>query len=362
VDTQCPPARNAPLELQYPQRCTPHNSTTISPIDAAIEEIKSLAPGEKFSYRKIAEKYGVEQTTLARRHQAKNQPRLVKSLQQRAVTPAQEQELILYINKQCEAGIPPPKNIVQGWASTLAGKGVSLRWVSRFLHRQQDQLVLRSTTGIDRSRHKADSEVKYDLYFKFWHSKMAEYSIKPDQIYNMDEKGLLMERTTRTHRVFSRAMWDRGELQAALQDGSREWITTLATICADGTALAPSLVYSSDASAVSSKDHTPTSKSTATVKTTAITTEIVTTLTTIVNTVTMASVAISYIRLCNCLDQCACFHRSNCEATSAISDLIFLCKNPINKLVAAELTRRLRFLFPITGPDDSQLCACNKGA
>jgi hypothetical protein len=44
----------------------------MSPIDAAIEEIKSLAPGEKFSYRKIAEKYGVERTTLARRHQAKN--------------------------------------------------------------------------------------------------------------------------------------------------------------------------------------------------------------------------------------------------------------------------------------------------
>jgi hypothetical protein len=223
----------------------------MSPIDAAIKEIKSLVLGEKFSYRKMAEKYGVERTTLSRRHQAKNQPRSVKNLQQRAVTPAPEQELILHINKQREAGIPPLQHIVQGWASTLAGKEVSLRWVSRFLHRHQDQLVLRSTTGIDRSRHKADSEVKYDMYFKFWHSKMAEYGIKPDQICNMDEKGLLMGSTSRTHRVFSRAMWDRGELQAALQDGSREWITILATICADGTALAPSLVYSSDASAVS---------------------------------------------------------------------------------------------------------------
>jgi hypothetical protein len=223
----------------------------MSPIDAAIEEIKSLAPGEKFSYRKIAEKYGVERTTFARRHQAKNQPRSVKNIQQRAVTPEQEQELILYINKQCEARIPILQHNVQGWASTLAGKGISLRWVSRFLHRLQDHLVLSSTTGIDRSRHKADSEVKYDLYFKSWHSKMVEYGIKPDRIYNMDEKGLLMGRTTRTHRVFSRAMWDRGELQTALQGGSREWVTILATICADGTALAPSLVYSSDASAVS---------------------------------------------------------------------------------------------------------------
>jgi hypothetical protein len=99
----------------------------MSPIDAAIEEIKSLALGEKFLYRKIAEKYSVKQTTLARRHQAKNQPHSVKNVQQRAVTLAQEQELVLYINKQCKAGIPPLQHIVQGWASTLARNRASLR-------------------------------------------------------------------------------------------------------------------------------------------------------------------------------------------------------------------------------------------
>ena len=222
------------------------------PIDAAIEAIESLGPEEQFSYRKIAKKYGVERTTLARRHQAKNQPRSVKNLQQRALTPEQEGELVLWINKQSEAGIPPLQVIVQGWASTLAGKGVSLRWVSRFLQRFKNELVLKATTSLNRNRYQADSGYKYELYFKFWHSKMEEYGIDPGQIYNMDEKGLLMGRTTRTHRVFNRAMWDRGELRAALQDGSRQWITIVATICADGTALAPGLIYSSDASTLRS--------------------------------------------------------------------------------------------------------------
>jgi hypothetical protein len=62
----------------------------MSPIDAAIEEIESLAPGEEYSCRKMAEEYGVERTTLARRHQAKTQPRPVKNIQQRAVTQKQE--------------------------------------------------------------------------------------------------------------------------------------------------------------------------------------------------------------------------------------------------------------------------------
>ncbi|KAF2629277.1 hypothetical protein BU25DRAFT_319845, partial [Macroventuria anomochaeta] len=57
---------------------------------------------------------------------------------------------------------------------------------------------------------------------------------------------------TRTYKVFNEAMWNRGELRSALQDGLREWITILATICADGTALDPSLIYASDASTLQS--------------------------------------------------------------------------------------------------------------
>lgn len=95
----------------------------MDPIDAAIEEIESLTPGDKYSYRKIAEKYSVERTTLARRHQAKNQFRSVKNPQQGAVTPEQEQRLIIHINKQCKAAIPPLQSIVHGWTSTLTGKG-----------------------------------------------------------------------------------------------------------------------------------------------------------------------------------------------------------------------------------------------
>ena len=59
----------------------------------------------------------------------------------------------------------------------------------------------------------------------------------------MDEKGFLIRIIGRSKRIFSRRMWEKKEVTASLQDGSRAWITVLACICADGSALPPGLIY-----------------------------------------------------------------------------------------------------------------------
>jgi hypothetical protein len=68
----------------------------------------------------------------------------------------------------------------------------------------------------------------------------------------MDEKGLMLGISNRSKRVFTRRMWEKGELRSVLRDGSREWVTILATICGDGTTLDPCLIYQSDASTLQS--------------------------------------------------------------------------------------------------------------
>ena len=75
---------------------------------------------------------------------------------------------------------------------------------------------------MDRNRHKADSEERYRLYFALIHSKMRKYNVKPENTYNMDEKGFLVGITTRSKRVFSKASYRRKEVTAALQDSNRE--------------------------------------------------------------------------------------------------------------------------------------------
>ncbi len=55
----------------------------------------------------------------------------------------------------------------------------------------------------------------------------------------------MLGQLTRLKRVFSKVTYDRKGVTTALQDGLREWIIVLACVCADGTALSPSLIFQS---------------------------------------------------------------------------------------------------------------------
>jgi uncharacterized protein YndB with AHSA1/START domain len=218
----------------------------MAPIDDAIAAINSLEPGEHFSYRAIARQYGVPKTTLTQRHQGRQRPREAKNTSQLALNPQQEAELVRYIEDLTKKALPPTREMIQNFAAHFNGDGVSESWVTRFLRRHNDHLISKWTSGIDSQRHNADNRAKYKLYFDLLHSKMLQYQIQPHNTYNMDEKGFMIGVTTRSKRVFSRRQWERKEVTAALQDGSREWVTLLATVCADGTALPPGIIYQSD--------------------------------------------------------------------------------------------------------------------
>ena len=59
----------------------------------------------------------------------------------------------------------------------------------------------------------------------------------------MDEKGFLIGFLTKLRRIFSKKAFDDGRIKNISQNGNREWITIIATICADGTSLSPGLIY-----------------------------------------------------------------------------------------------------------------------
>jgi hypothetical protein len=96
---------------------------------------------------------------------------------------------------------------------------------------------------MDRTRHVADNEEQYCLYFSLLHYKMRQYEILPENTYNIDEKGFFVGITTRSKCVFSKASYSRKKITSALQDGNREWIILLACICGDRTSLSPGVIY-----------------------------------------------------------------------------------------------------------------------
>lgn len=96
---------------------------------------------------------------------------------------------------------------------------------------------------MDRERCRADLALKYSLYFELLKRKLKEYKIQPSLIYNMDEKGFLIGVLLKMKRIFLKRRYEETNLKQMLQDGNREWITLIACICADGTALALALIY-----------------------------------------------------------------------------------------------------------------------
>jgi len=217
----------------------------MDPFDEAIAAIESRDPKEKLVYQDYADFFGVSRTTLARRHQGRQGTRTAKIFNQTKLTPQQEEELVRYIGDLTGRGLPPTNTMIRNFASTLADTRVSEAWVTRFKHRHEDTLISKWGRAMDATRHKADSYFKYKQYFELLHGKMEEHEVLPHNSYNMDEKGFMIGVIGNSKRVFTRSQWERKEVTAALQDGSRKWITTVACVCADGTALPLGLIYKS---------------------------------------------------------------------------------------------------------------------
>ena len=206
---------------KYTTFSTPGNSINMAPIDDALAEIESLGPGETLSYKKIANKHGVWRSTLTRRHKAKIQSHGEKAINQQKLTLQQEAELVKYIEGLTARHLPPTREMIRNFASVIAKEPVSESWVTRFINRHSIHLISQWVTGMDSNRHKADSATKYSLYFDYLRSKIDQYHVDPRHTYNMDEKGFLIGVINRSKRVFSRRMWERKEVNAALQDSSR---------------------------------------------------------------------------------------------------------------------------------------------
>jgi hypothetical protein len=106
--------------------------------------------------------------------------------------------------------------MIYNFASEIAHKPVGEGWVHCFVNRNNNHLISQWSSGIDRTRSKADSHFKYKLYFDLLHCKVTEHSVLPCNTYNMDEKSFLIGILGRSKRVFSKQQWEEKEVKAPL--------------------------------------------------------------------------------------------------------------------------------------------------
>ena len=133
--------------------------------------------------------------------------------------------------------------MVRTFAFHITGRLPGPHWTSYWVKAYKAQLKSAYLCIINSTQKKADSALYYSLYFELLARKTAKYNIQLQNMYNVNKKGFLIGYFQKTKRIFTKSTFDTRQMQHICQDGNREWITILATICIDGSHLSPSLIY-----------------------------------------------------------------------------------------------------------------------
>ncbi|KAF1362722.1 hypothetical protein EJ07DRAFT_106390, partial [Lizonia empirigonia] len=140
-------------------------------LDAALAEIAQLRPSEQIFYAHFAKKYGVDRSTLSRRHRGVTRSRDAADKDRHNLSPQQEEDLVKYIQQLNERLLPPTRDMIRNFASEMAQKRVSESWVARFIKKYSDRFTLLWDSPIESPRHRPDSAEKYRQYFEILREK-----------------------------------------------------------------------------------------------------------------------------------------------------------------------------------------------
>jgi len=134
----------------------------MTPIEKALADLESQKCP---NYSKTARLFGINRSTLSRRHRGVAGSRAEKIGNSKLLTSQQEITLIEYINRLTDRGTPPTPAMVRNFATDIAGVAPSKMWLSRFVNRHREKLNSGFQLGFDLDRKKADNIYEYTLWF-----------------------------------------------------------------------------------------------------------------------------------------------------------------------------------------------------
>ncbi|EDN02335.1 predicted protein [Histoplasma mississippiense (nom. inval.)] len=120
---------------------------------------------------------------------------------------------------------------------------VGINWVSCFYERHKAKIKSIYLRALDQKRKQADNSYYFEHFFTLLQEKIKQYNILPQNTYNFNEKGFLLGLLHTLKRIVSIEALKWKHTIGAVQNGSREFISLLAGICADGTTIPPALIY-----------------------------------------------------------------------------------------------------------------------
>jgi len=192
---------------------------------------------EGTSFRTLALLFNVPCSALADRARG-GLSRKESHVHQQRLTPAMEKAPQDWCKQLDDWGFPPRMDLLLAMAKALAQQradeeedptlaGLGKRWVGNFLKRHPE-LAAKYGTQLDRQRAYASHLPTLRDYFRKLERLVRKYNLKPEDIFNMDEKGFIIGRSSRA-KVVCRA----GRRPPRVtQDGTREMLTVVECCCA----------------------------------------------------------------------------------------------------------------------------------
>jgi len=205
---------------------------------AAIEARGYKSNGDPIlSLRSAASIWKVARSTLAARLNGV-QSRSEAHSGEQLLTPNQEEILVKWTKVMGRRGIPLTHATLRQYASEISEKPVGESWSKRFLSRHPD-LKVKATTSLEKCRAKALNRTAVDGFYDLLREVVEEFNICHEDIYNMDEKGIQLGIGAKVAGIVDR---DQANVYS-VEDGNRELVTTIETVCADGSYLTPSVIF-----------------------------------------------------------------------------------------------------------------------
>lgn len=211
-----------------------------------IEGLKLPKPP---SLRQVAEKFGVNRQTL------QNRFRGVQSLadfnaEKSHLSDAESKILIDVIIRQAQRGFPLTNRMIEDHANhilrTVAKpgygpdfRGVGINWCSNWLKKWDSHVSSYWSTSLETVRANALTPENVKDWFKLYHETIQLEEITPERTFQMDEVGFMLGIGRKEKVVGAKGV----RVQHTQRSGNRELITLLSTICGDGTALTPTVIF-----------------------------------------------------------------------------------------------------------------------
>ena len=210
-------------------------------IQMAISMIKQngfKASGKpKCSFREAVGLFHLSKTTLTERFKGQGTHQEGHKHEQKLDNASQD-TLVEWIKECGHRNIPLHPSAVAAHAKAILGVEIGMCWVQHF-GKNHPKLQAQWATGMEQCHAQALNPATTSDLFVTTNELIEKYEIEAKNLYNMDEKGCQQGVGGKVHVLVDR---DQKYVQQ-IEDRNRELITAIECICADGSAIQPSVVF-----------------------------------------------------------------------------------------------------------------------